>query len=69
VIGAAVSGASCAGWNALSAFSRNGWASVEFVALLRAAGLELLERRPMWPAIPAEPARGRTLWVARGQGC
>jgi SAM-dependent methyltransferase len=37
-------------------------------ALLRAAGLELLERRPMWPAIPAEPARGRVLWVARPAG-
>ncbi len=37
-------------------------------ALVEAAGLELLERRPMWPAIPAEPARGRTLWVARPRG-
>jgi SAM-dependent methyltransferase len=34
-------------------------------ALVGAAGLRLVERRPMWPAIPAEPARGRTLWVAR----
>jgi SAM-dependent methyltransferase len=34
-------------------------------ALLAASGLRLLERRPMWPAISAEPARGRTLWVAR----
>jgi SAM-dependent methyltransferase len=34
-------------------------------ALLTAAGLRLAERRPMWPAIPAEPARGRTLWVMR----
>jgi SAM-dependent methyltransferase len=39
----------------------------ELAALLEAAGLRLLERRPMWPAIPAEPARGRTLWVARRQ--
>jgi SAM-dependent methyltransferase len=37
-------------------------------ALVEAAGLELVERRPMWPAIPAEPARGRTLWVARPRG-
>jgi SAM-dependent methyltransferase len=37
-------------------------------ALLAAAGLRLVERRPMWPAIPAEPARGRTLWVARPAG-
>ena len=37
----------------------------ELEALLGAAGLRLVERRPMWPAIPAEPARGRTLWVAR----
>jgi len=37
----------------------------ELEALLAAAGLRLVERRPMWPAIPAEPARGRTLWVAR----
>ena len=36
--------------------------------LVEAAGLQLVERRPMWPAIPAEPARGRTLWVARPQG-
>jgi len=34
-------------------------------ALLAAAGLRLLERRPMWPAIAAEPARGRVLWIAR----
>jgi SAM-dependent methyltransferase len=33
--------------------------------LLAAAGLRLSERRPMWPAIAAEPARGRVLWVAR----
>jgi SAM-dependent methyltransferase len=33
--------------------------------LLAAAGLRLAGRRPMWPAIPAEPARGRILWVAR----
>jgi hypothetical protein len=33
-----------------------------------AAGLELLERRSMWPAIAAEPARGRVLWVARPAG-
>jgi SAM-dependent methyltransferase len=37
----------------------------ELEALLAAAGLRLVERRAMWPAIPAEPARGRTLWVAR----
>jgi SAM-dependent methyltransferase len=37
----------------------------ELEALVGAAGLHLVERRPMWPAIPAEPARGRTLWVAR----
>jgi SAM-dependent methyltransferase len=41
----------------------------ELAALFEAAGLPLVERRPMWPAIPAEPARGRTLWVARRQGC
>ena len=37
-------------------------------AMVGAAGLRLVERRPMWPAIPAEPARGRTLWVARPAG-
>jgi SAM-dependent methyltransferase len=37
----------------------------ELTELVRAAGLELAGRRPMWPAIPAQPARGRTLWVAR----
>jgi SAM-dependent methyltransferase len=37
----------------------------ELKALLARAGLRLAERRPMWPAIAAEPARGRTLWVAR----
>jgi SAM-dependent methyltransferase len=41
------------------------YADAEVEALLAAAGLRLAERRPMWPAIPAEPARGRTLWVAR----
>jgi SAM-dependent methyltransferase len=40
----------------------------ELEALLGAAGLRLVERRPMWPAIPAEPARGRVLWVARPAG-
>jgi hypothetical protein len=40
----------------------------ELAALVEAAGLQLVERRPMWPAIPAEPARGRTLWIARPQG-
>jgi SAM-dependent methyltransferase len=41
------------------------YGDVELEAMLAAAGLELAERRPMWPAIPAQPARGRTLWVAR----
>jgi SAM-dependent methyltransferase len=41
------------------------YADDELEALLEAAGLRLAERRPMWPAIPAEPARGRTLWVTR----
>jgi SAM-dependent methyltransferase len=36
--------------------------------LFGAAGLELAGRRPMWPAIPDQPARGRTLWVARPPG-
>jgi SAM-dependent methyltransferase len=40
----------------------------ELAALVEAAGLRLVERRPMWPAIPAEPARGRVLWVARAAG-
>ena len=40
----------------------------ELEALVEAAGLRLVERRPMWPAIPAEPARGRALWVARAPG-
>jgi SAM-dependent methyltransferase len=40
----------------------------ELEALVEAAGLRLVERRPMWPAIPAEPARGRVLWVARAPG-
>ena len=41
------------------------YGDAELEAMLAAAGLELAERRPMWPAIPAQPARGRTLWVAR----
>jgi SAM-dependent methyltransferase len=41
------------------------YGDAEWTTLLAAAGLRLVERRPMWPAIPAEPARGRTLWVAR----
>jgi SAM-dependent methyltransferase len=41
------------------------YGDAELTELLAAAGLELAERRPMWPAIPDQPARGRTLWVAR----
>jgi SAM-dependent methyltransferase len=44
------------------------YADAELAELVRAAGLDLVERRPMWPAIPAQPARGRTLWVARPAG-
>ncbi|MGH3100606.1 MAG: hypothetical protein ACRDPU_06420, partial [Thermoleophilia bacterium] len=44
------------------------YADAELEALVAAAGLHLVERRPMWPAVPAEPARGRTLWVARPAG-
>jgi SAM-dependent methyltransferase len=44
------------------------YADAELEALVAAAGLRLVERRPMWPAIPTEPARGRTLWVARPAG-
>ena len=44
------------------------YSEAELEALLAAAGLELAERRPMWPAIPDQPARGRTLWVARPPG-
>ena len=44
------------------------YADAQLEALIGAAGLRLVERRPMWPAIPAEPARGRTLWVARPAG-
>jgi SAM-dependent methyltransferase len=45
------------------------YADAELEALADAAGLRLAERRPMWPAIAAEPARGRVLWVARPPGC
>jgi SAM-dependent methyltransferase len=41
------------------------YSDAELAALIDAAGLRLVERRPMWPAIAVEPARGRTLWVAR----
>jgi SAM-dependent methyltransferase len=44
------------------------YGDAELEALVAAAGLRLVERRPMWPAIPAEPARGRVLWVARPVG-
>jgi SAM-dependent methyltransferase len=44
------------------------YADAELEALLEAAGLRLVARRPMWPAIPAAPARGRVLWVARPAG-
>jgi len=44
------------------------YGDAELAGLLAAAGLELAERRPMWPAIPDQPARGRTLWVARPSG-
>jgi SAM-dependent methyltransferase len=42
----------------------------ELRALLATAGLRVLDRRPMWPAIRQQPARGRVLWalgpVSRG---
>ena len=41
------------------------YGDAELEDLVGAAGLHLVGRRPMWPAIAAEPARGRTLWVAR----
>ena len=41
------------------------YSDADLEALVAAAGLRLVERRPMWPAIPTEPARGRVLWVAR----
>jgi hypothetical protein len=44
------------------------YGDAELEALVAAAGLRLVERRPMWPAIPVEPARGRVLWVARPAG-
>jgi SAM-dependent methyltransferase len=44
------------------------YADAELEALIEAAGLRLAGRRPMWPAIPAEPARGRVLWVTRPAG-
>jgi dTDP-3-amino-3,6-dideoxy-alpha-D-glucopyranose N,N-dimethyltransferase/dTDP-3-amino-3,4,6-trideoxy-alpha-D-glucopyranose N,N-dimethyltransferase len=44
------------------------YGDAELEGLVAAAGLRLAERRPMWPAIPAEPARGRVLWVARPAG-
>jgi SAM-dependent methyltransferase len=44
------------------------YTDAELEAMVAAAGLRLVERRPMWPAIAAEPARGRTLWVARPAG-
>jgi SAM-dependent methyltransferase len=44
------------------------YGDAELEALVEAAGLRLAERRPMWPAIAAEPARGRVLWVARPAG-
>jgi SAM-dependent methyltransferase len=43
------------------------YSDAEVEALLGAAGLRLAERRPMWPAIPTKPARGRTLWVTRAR--
>jgi hypothetical protein len=44
------------------------YGDAELEALVAAAGLRLVERRPMWPAIPVEPARGRVLWVVRPAG-
>jgi SAM-dependent methyltransferase len=43
------------------------YSDLEVERLLAAAGLDLVDRRPMWPAIQAEPARGRTLWVTRSR--
>ena len=44
------------------------YGDAELEAMAVAAGLRLTGRRPMWPAIPDEPARGRVLWVARAAG-
>jgi SAM-dependent methyltransferase len=44
------------------------YADAELEALVAAAGLRLAGRQPMWRAIPAEPARGRVLWVTRPSG-
>jgi SAM-dependent methyltransferase len=44
------------------------YGDAQLEAMVAAAGLRLAERRPMWPAIPDAPARGRTLWVVRPAG-
>jgi SAM-dependent methyltransferase len=36
----------------------------ELLEMFVSSGLALRDRRPMYPAIPEEPARGRVLWVA-----
>jgi SAM-dependent methyltransferase len=59
---------SLGGTEEAEAYRQRLYADDELAALVEAAGLRLVERRPMWPAIPAEPARGRVLWVARPRG-
>jgi SAM-dependent methyltransferase len=36
----------------------------DLAGMFASAGLAVRDRRPMYPAIPEEPARGRVLWVA-----
>jgi ubiquinone/menaquinone biosynthesis C-methylase UbiE len=36
----------------------------DLAEMFASAGLAVRERRPMYPAIPEDPARGRVLWVA-----
>jgi SAM-dependent methyltransferase len=57
-----------AGVEETETYTQRLYSDAELEALLAAAGLRLVERRPMWPSIPAEPARGRVLWVARPAG-
>jgi SAM-dependent methyltransferase len=56
---------SLGGVEAAETYRQRLYSDAEVEALLGAAGLRLAERMPMWPTIPAEPARGRTLWVTR----
>jgi len=52
------------GIEATECYRQRYYDDAQLKSLLTAAGLTVADHLPMFPAIPAEPARGRTLWIA-----